>query len=409
LNPKSSYSTNKNQIYKLLYLSISIKKQITNHAIDPDINTLKQFEHCYNQPFVIKASLMPDAHSGYVAPIGSVLVTKSYVVPSWVGYDIGCGMTAAKITKKSLLKKIKEYKEKIYDEVIRQIPMGLGSINHPDSLSPETERKFNSLINKFKKKPHNKEILQFIEKGKARRHLGSLGHGNHFIELSETDNNAWIVIHSGSRGIGHRVATEYMKKSANKKTNYEKTYPLKDDSQLGKEYLNILDFGLQFALLNRLEMIKKVINSLENILDEKIKYTIWVNKNHNHAIKEKNLYIHRKGATPAKKNEKGVIPANMRDGSFLVEGLGSQKFLESSSHGAGRILSRTEARKKISILQFQKSMKGIKGTVSQETLDEAPQAYKNIYEVMEAQKKSVKVLKHLIPIINWKGTRSRRY
>jgi tRNA-splicing ligase RtcB len=175
------------------------------------------------------------------------------------------------------------------------------------------------------------------------------------------------------------------------------------NSQLGKEYLNVLEFGLQYALLNRLEMAYKIVEILEKILGEKLKHKLEVNKNHNHAVYEKGYFIHRKGATPSKKGEKGIIPGNMRDGSFLVEGKGNKKFLESSSHGAGRKISRKEAKRKYSMKDFEKSMEGIKGNISEKVLDEIPMAYKNIFKVMNAQKKSVKVLKHLKPIINWKG------
>ena len=174
-------------------------------------------------------------------------------------------------------------------------------------------------------------------------------------------------------------------------------------SQLGKEYLNILDFGLEYALLNRLEMSYKIIEILEGVLGGKLKTELFVNKNHNHAIFEKGKYIHRKGATPAKKGERGIIPGNIRDGTFLVKGLGNSKFLNSSSHGAGRLLSRQSARQKITMKEFEESMKGIRGTISSRTLDEAPMAYKNISDVMNAQKKSVKIIKHITPLINWKG------
>jgi tRNA-splicing ligase RtcB (3'-phosphate/5'-hydroxy nucleic acid ligase) len=389
------------------------KKEIYNHALDSDEKTLEQFKNCYTESFVVKAALMPDAHMGYVAPIGAVLITKDYVVPSWVGYDIGCGMTAVKLKSKNLLEDIKKNTKKIYAQVNRDIPMGLGQINKPNSISVEGSKQFDSLIEKFKKGAHSKSILQFLESGKAERHIGSLGHGNHFIELAvskdkliKSIDEAWIVIHSGSRGIGHKVATEYMKKSSGKTKDFEETHPLKIDSQLGKEYLNVLEFGLEFALLNRMEMIRKIIKSLEHSLEKNIKWELVVNKNHNHAIKEKwvpGLYVHRKGATPAKKDELGVIPANMRDGSFLVKGKGNKQFLKSSSHGAGRAMSRKEAREKISLEQFKKNMEGIQGTISNATLDEAPSAYKNIYDVMEAQKESVSEIDHLIPLINWKG------
>ena len=378
-----------------------MEKKIFNHSINTEQEALKQFKDCYSQDFVLSAALMPDAHSGYAAPIGSVLITKGYVVPAWVGFDIGCGLIAVRIKGKNILEKLKEKKEEIYNQVNRDVPMGVGEYNK-GNITEKTKKEFESLLKKFESKEHDKNILQFLNTT-ARKHLGTLGGGNHFIEIGFYKKELWLIIHSGSRGIGHRVATKYMIEASGSKTNYEKTFPLDVKSQLGKEYLNILDFGLEYALLNRLEISYKVISAIERVLGEKLKYELWVNKNHNHAIFEKGNYIHRKGATPAKKGEKGIIPGNMRDGTFLVKGLGNKEFLNSSSHGAGRTLSRTSARKEITMEQFKESMKGIRGTISLKTLDEAPMAYKNINEVMEAQKTSVKIIKYIQPIINWKG------
>jgi len=184
--------------------------------------------------------------------------------------------------------------------------------------------------------------------------------------------------------------------------DFEKTFAFNVSSKEGKDYIKILNFCLDYALLNRLEIAYQIHLELEKFYHKKIKFTLWTNKNHNHAIIGKNI-IHRKGATPAEKGERGVIPGNMKDGSFLVEGKGNPEFLMSSSHGAGRKLSRTEARKKINLEEFKKTMKGIHATVNQHTIEEAPQAYKDIFKVMEAQKKSIKIIAHLKPIINWKG------
>ena len=377
-------------------------KKIYNHALNPDEETLRQFKHCTDQEFVTSAALMPDAHSGYVAPIGSVLITKSNIVPAWVGFDIGCGVIAMKIKGKSLVDKVKNNADKIYKEVMKKVPMGLGETHSEKAISNDNLEKLNLLIEKFSKTNPNNEVLNLIQ-GVSKKHLGTLGGGNHFIELSSSKDELWLVIHSGSRGLGHKIATRYMKLASNSKENYEKTIPLPDDSELGKEYLNVLDFCLEFALLNRLEMANKVLEALKSVLKEKLSMQLWVNKNHNHAIYEKGEYIHRKGATPSKKGERGVIPANMRDGAYLVKGLGNPKFLYSSSHGAGRQLSRTKAKETITMQAFKESMSGITGTISERTLDEAPQAYKSINEVMTAQKDSVKIYKHLSPIINWKG------
>jgi tRNA-splicing ligase RtcB (3'-phosphate/5'-hydroxy nucleic acid ligase) len=376
-------------------------KKIFNYSIDTDEQALKQFEDCYQQPFVTAAALMPDAHSGYAAPIGSVLVTKGFIVPAWVGFDIGCGMIALKIKGVSV-KNVRDKSDKIYQAVKRIVPMGMGEFNKPEKITEKTKSDFQKLIKEFESKPHDKRILDFL-KNACLKHLGTLGGGNHFIELGFYKDEVWIIIHSGSRGIGYKVAEKYMKFAANSEKNFEKTYPLDVNSELGKEYLNILDFGLAYALLNRLEMGYKVEMALKEIFGNKISAELWTNKNHNHAILEKGLFIHRKGATPAKKGELGVIPGNMRDGCYLVKGLGKKDFLYSSSHGAGRAISRKKARESITLAQFKDAMKGIKGTVNDDTLDEAPMAYKDINKVMAAQQKSVKVLKHVLPIINWKG------
>jgi tRNA-splicing ligase RtcB (3'-phosphate/5'-hydroxy nucleic acid ligase) len=384
-------------------------KKIYNHALDLDKETEAQFQACSSQPFVTAAALMPDAHRGYAAPIGAVLITQGKIVPAWVGYDIGCGLIAVKISnvnpKDNLVKLVRDKAKDIHIQVNNSVPMGLGRTNDSNnSLSPDTNSQFSKILHEFEAGPHDKSILQYI-KQTAHKHLGTLGSGNHFIELSSfKENELWLVIHSGSRGIGHKVAQKYMIKASGSQKNYEKTFPLDSDSQLGKEYLNILDFGLKYALLNRLEMASRIVSALEKTLKLKLKSSLWTNKTHNHAIPGRgSLYIHRKGATPAKKGERGVIPANMRDGSFLVEGKGNPKFLHSSSHGAGRALSRTQAKQQITMQQFKKQMEGITSSVSQKTLDEAPDAYKDIDSVMSAQKSSVKPLKHLLPIINWKG------
>ncbi len=379
-----------------------MEKKVFDYSLDADEETLRQFKECYSQAFVTSAALMPDSHKGYVAPIGAVLATKGYIVPSWVGFDIGCGMIAVRIKGKGIFDKVKNNVDEIYNKVVKEIPMGVGNTNKEKNITKTTIENFKKLLEKFEKGVYDKNILRLL-KDTSLKHLGSLGGGNHFIELGFYKKEIWLIIHSGSRGIGHKVAKKYMISASKSETDYERTFPLDIKSQLGKEYLNILDFGLEYALLNRLEMSYKVIGILEGILKEKLKTELWVNKNHNHAVLEKGFYIHRKGATPAKKGERGIIPGNMRDGSFLVVGLGNSKFLNSSTHGAGRILSRKEAKEKISMESFKKSMEGIKGTISMKTLNEAPMAYKDINKVMKAQEKSVKIIKHILPIINWKG------
>jgi tRNA-splicing ligase RtcB len=370
-----------------------------------DQATINQFKNCLKEPFVLDGALMPDAHYGYVAPIGSVIITKGVIVPSWVGYDIGCGVIAAKLKGAKLLDTIRKDAKNIHKNVQAFVPMGLGKLNAEQNISKNTSIQFEKLLEKLEKQNIDSELFDWIKR-KAKSNLGTLGHGNHFIEIDTSGKDAWIIIHSGSRNVGHKCATHYMKKAMEingAKENPEKTYGIESNSDLGKEYLAVQEFCLEFALLNRIEILNEIIEVLKDI-GLKVSYELWTNKNHNHAEElNGNKFIHRKGATPSKKNERGVIPGNMRDGTFLVIGKGNKRYLESSSHGAGRMMSKRKTRENVPMSDFKKSMKGITAQVNEKTLDESPFAYKNIFKVMKEQELSVKKYKHLTPIINWKG------
>jgi tRNA-splicing ligase RtcB (3'-phosphate/5'-hydroxy nucleic acid ligase) len=377
-------------------------KLVKNYSITTDPETLKQFKDCYTQDYVTAAALMPDAHRGYAAPIGAVLVTKGYVVPAWVGFDIGCGVLATKLSAPGLSAKIALKTEEIYRSISKAIPLGKGQKNSAGMLTLETKEKFDKVFQEFKKKEYDKQILNLIHTSGLSQ-LGTLGGGNHFIEIGLVEDEVWLTVHSGSRALGHRIATHYMK-AASKGKPIEQTFPLAIDSKEGKEYLNVQEFCLDYALMNREEMASRVVSILEKILKIKIKSDLWVNNHHNHVLQQGNLFIHRKGATPATKGERGVIPANMRDGVLLVEGKGNKSFLESSSHGAGRSMSRSQAKRQFTLADLALAMEGIKSSVTESVLDEIPMAYKDIHAVMAAQKDSVKVIKHIHPMINWKGS-----
>lgn len=366
----------------------------------------QQFDSCCAQDFVVEAALMPDAHSGYVAPIGSVIKTRGAIVPAWVGYDIGCGMIAVQISDDEFIKDlIKEKSKELFNEINCTIPMGAGRYN----LECDKVYYLNDLIavsEILRTKTKNNELFNTVNK-LSPKNLGTLGSGNHFIEILEYEDETWLVIHSGSRGVGHYIGTYFMKAASGLDKGFEETYAIIDSFiPLKMEYIAYHDYCLEFSLLNRLSMAKKVEKAILKICN--IQYdtedALWCNKNHNHCIEiEPNVYLHRKGATSSDLDELGVIPANMRDGCFLVRGLGNTDFLNSSSHGAGRKLSRGEANRTITLKTFQQQMNGIVAPVNKGTLDESPGAYKDIFEVMELQKGSVEVIKHLRPIINWKG------
>lgn len=376
------------------------------HAKNLEEGALKQFDECTAMDFVVDSALMPDAHQGYVAPIGAVLKTKGAVVPAWVGYDIGCGMIAIHLSsEKSFQDSIKEKAKELFNQVNRDIPMGAGRHNQKCSqIGQYANGKILDAFLGLKKQVPDDELFSHVD-SITMKNLGTLGAGNHFIEILEHENETWLVIHSGSRGVGHYIGTYFMKKVSGKEKGFEDTYAITD--KVTKDlYMAYQEFCLEFALLNRMDMAQRVSDAIASIMGIEIDVhkKLWTNKNHNHCVPDGDgNYIHRKGATTSHVGERGVIPANMRDGCFLVVGKGNGDFINSSSHGAGRAMSRTRAKQEIKMETFQEQMKGIVAPVKEKVIDESPDAYKNIFEVMELQKDSVDIVKHLKPIINWKG------
>lgn len=353
---------------------------------------LEQFYSALEQPCVIQAALMPDAHAGYALPIGAVVATKDMIFPSWVGYDIGCGMCA--IRSSFSKKDIEENKKKIFDQIYRDVPTGFSHNQKPEDWS------YTFNVSSFVQE-------ELINKQAPNKQIGTLGGGNHFIEIGyDEDDIVWIIIHSGSRNVGHKIATHYMKIASGDGKAREGHYGLDADSEEGRNYIDDLDFGLMFALDNRRTMLDRIEKAIQHVgLKGSLEWNSLINRNHNHAEYKDGLWIHRKGATHAEKGMLGVIPGNMRDGSFIVEGKGNPDSLCSSSHGAGRVLSRKAAKEQLKLEDFTSTMQSnsIQAKVDSSTLDESPFAYKNIFDVMNMQKDLVHVLRHIKPMINIKG------
>lgn len=376
-----------------------MKKKSKIYADHVEAEVMEQFNSAMEEPSVIKGALMPDAHIGYSLPIGGVLATKNFVYPSWVGYDIGCGVCALKTSFDK--KEITTLATEIEKEIYRTIAVGLGR--------DYRDQKYDW---NYKHISRTKVVSDLLEKGVLKQ-LGTLGSGNHFIEIDyDPDSNIWIVVHSGSRGFGHSVASHYMALAAPGNKPREGHYGFKADSKDGRNYIKDMNFVLNFAFENRKNMLSELINIIERITGKKdtvarnkIKSGEFINSKHNHAELKNNLWIHRKGATQAEKGVMVVIPGNMKDGSFIAEGKGSPEGLYSSAHGAGRAYSRKKSKRELSLDEFKKSMKGITARVTKKTIDESPMAYKDIFEVMEMQKDLIEINMQLKPIINIKGTR----
>ena len=361
--------------------------RIYGNAIDP--KALAQFHDAMEQDFVVQGALMPDAHVGYSLPIGGVVATDGVVVPAWVGYDIGCGMCALPTTFAA--DAVGGQAESIFAELYQRIPTGFSMHTRP----VETQ------LDRAQLAPLGRKA--FDARGQFQA-LGTLGGGNHFIEIGADERGqVWIIIHSGSRGIGHGVATEYMRLASGDGKVREGHYGLSVNSDGGQAYINDMDWCLAYALENRTRMMQVAVATVADHCQGVASWDALINRNHNHAEDSHGMWVHRKGATHAEAGMMGVIPGNMRDGSCVVRGLGNPQSLWSSSHGAGRVLGRRQAHKQLKLRDFRLAMEGITARVTKGTLDESPMAYKDIHQVMEWQADLVEVVHHVRPILNMKA------
>ena len=339
-------------------------------------------------------AVMPDVHAGYDLCIGGVALMRGVISPSFVGYDIGCGMCHVN-TGLSLhdlgLTRPKD-REKLFGRLREVIPAGLGGKGGTAS-----DFVFRSASGD---KQLDKKVEPFVY-----AQLATLGSGNHFLEVGENSRGEiGVTIHSGSRRVGYDIASWYMRKG--------RLLPLSGD--MGRAYLADMLWAQDFALENRRLMLRAALlamrlseSGVRKLLapDSPGVTSPMVNENHNHAVpQDGDLILHRKGATPADKGRLGVIPANQRDGVWVTRGLGNEKFLCSASHGAGRRLSRKAAAKKGTVAELKKLMHGVVCRTDKDVLDEAPWAYKRIDEVLAAQDGIlVDVIDHFKPLIVLKG------
>jgi len=368
-------------------------KPIKIYAENADPKALHQFYTAMEQDAAVQGAVMPDVHAGYSLPIGGVVATEGVIFPSWVGYDIGCGMCAQGFSFGRGA--VEAYRQEIFEKIYEAVPIGLGKYH-------EGRKKLTWKNGPRPMPEHTEAVKEILAKKNGESQLGTLGSGNHFIEIGyDEDDMIWVIVHSGSRGVGHATATHYMKLAGGGKAR-EGHFGLRVDSTEGHAYQIDLNFCLEFALENRRQMLTTIYTVMKSFCDGE-PTTELINRNHNHAESKDGRWIHRKGATHAEEGMAGVIPGNMRDGSFIVEGKGNPESLCSSSHGAGRVKSRSQAKKTIDFTTFKEEMEGITAKVEPSVIDESPGAYKDIFEVMRLQSGLVDVKHHVRPIINVKA------
>ena len=364
---------------------------------DIEAGALQQATNLANLPFAFKhIAVMSDAHSGFGMPIGGVLATNQVIIPNAVGVDIGCGMCALQTNLRNIHR---ETINEILGKTRELIPVGF---EHNKELSDWPG---------FNEAPDIPIVQQELKS--ARYQIGTLGGGNHFIELQQgSDGFVWLMIHSGSRNIGYRVANEYHRIAARLCEKWHSKLPDKElsflpiDTREGKEYYEAMKFCLRFAEANRSLMMKKFFGVVAQVTGAVATDELGIH--HNYAAFEyhygTNVLVHRKGATKAYAGERGIIPGSMGTSSYIVEGLGNPESFMSCSHGAGRRMSRSQAKKVLNLEEEQRKMIGIvHGLRTVNELDEAPGSYKDIDVVMKNQEDLVKILTKLTPLAGIKG------
>jgi tRNA-splicing ligase RtcB len=393
----------------------------------PEVSSIEEscLEQAYNLsqlPFIHKwVSLMPDTHTGMGMPIGGVIAAEGVIIPNAVGVDIGCGMAFVGTNLKvSDIKDISTPNgsliQGIVGDILRNIPVGWS--HHKSLQASNTLDKAKAELDKYEQ---DKELLSEIEAGYYQ--IGTLGGGNHFIELQEDeDGYLGIMIHSGSRHFGKQVCDYFnnIAKELNQKwhsrvpSEYRLAF-LPVDTQEGMNYINWMNLSLDFAQENRAKMIltaKAILEKwIEKHTDLNIEYTNEINCHHNYASIEnhydKNVWVHRKGATRARKGEIAVIPGAMGSYSYIVEGKGNAESFCSSSHGAGRRYSRTAAMKNYTTEEVMRDLKE-QGVIlgknnKKDVAEESRFAYKDIGEVMANQADLITPIKRLKTIGVVKG------
>ena len=374
---------------------------------DIEDGAMAQARNLANLPFVFKhVAVMPDAHFGYGMPIGGVMATDGVIIPNAVGVDIGCGMCAMQTS----LTDISTDKLKLIMAGIRKsIPLGFKHHQHRQDPA------------RMPKAPleHRLSDLKIVsrEYNNAMTQIGTLGGGNHFIEIQKgSDGHIWIMVHSGSRNLGYKVANYYNKLAIDLNSRWGSSIPknwqlafLPLSSEAGMQYQAEMQYCVEFALANRQLMMERIQDVFMAVMSP-VTFSSFINIAHNYAAMEthfrKDVIVHRKGATSAREGELGIIPGSQGAPSYIVRGKGNAESFSSCSHGAGRKMGRKEAQRRLDLEAETKKLddQGIIHSIrSRRDLDEASGAYKNIDKVVDEQLDLVDVVVSLKPLAVVKG------
>ncbi|MFM1815209.1 MAG: hypothetical protein RLZ98_1904 [Pseudomonadota bacterium] len=390
--------------------------KLWNRGVAIEDAALKQLENIARLPIIHgHVAAMPDCHLGKGATVGSVIPTKGAIIPAAVGVDIGCGMMAWQTSANA--RDLPNSLAKLRDDIERAVPHGFVSTQGrakkggwevvPDSVTSrwgDLEAGYRRIVEKHPKISHKSPAHQ----------LGSLGTGNHFIEICLDEADAvWVMLHSGSRGPGNLIGQYFIELAKRDMERHISNLPDKDLAYLTEgtdhfdDYVEAVLWAQEYAAENRLAMMDAVLRTLRRHIGKFKLGAVAVNCHHNYAARETHfgaeVWVTRKGAVRAGAGELGIIPGSMGTGSFIVRGKGNAASLCSCSHGAGRAMSRGEAKRSITLADHRAATEGIECRKDSGVLDESPAAYKDISAVIAAQSDLVDVVHRLRQVVNVKG------
>ena len=418
-----------------------IKKELTQGKFpikiwtnDIEQSAEKQLHNISQMPFIHKhVAVMPDVHWGMGATIGSVIPTKGAIIPAAVGVDLGCGMMAVEtnLTANDLPDSLKDIRHKLE----ARIPHGRTISGNGRSYDPKNDRglwnntplsnivdlqnpqkgsnysmelRLKAIVEKQEYKPLTNQYKRYHNQ------LGTLGTGNHFVEIClDKEDNVWVMLHSGSRGIGNTIGSYFIEKAKQDMRKWFINLPDKDLAYFVEgtdnfnDYVEAVQWAQEFAALNRESMMSAALIGLKEFFPQLLRKREAINCHHNYISREnhfnKNVWITRKGAIRARKDDLGIIPGSMGARSFIVKGLGNNESFCSCSHGAGRTMSRASAKKAFTIEDLKNQTAGVECRKDKDVIDEIPGAYKDIEQVMDNQDDLVEVVAELKQILCIKG------
>lgn len=404
-----------NKTFQLLEVANGKPIKLWTQGVPVEEDAKQQLMNTAKMPFIFKhLAVMPDVHLGKGSTIGSVIPTKGAIIPAAVGVDIGCGMIAARtsLVASDLPDNLHGLRTAIEKAVPHGKTFGRRDQGAWEDVPEHADAAWRTLAGRFKviTDKHSK-----LEKTNNRKHLGTLGTGNHFIEVClDEANRVWFMLHSGSRGVGNAIGNLFIELAQADMRQHIANLPDRDlayfeeGSQHFDDYVEAVGWAQDFARQNRELMMRAVIAAARQVIRKPFEASLEaVNCHHNYVQKERHfgeeVLVTRKGAVSAQKGELGIIPGSMGAKSFIVRGLGNQEAFCSCSHGAGRTMSRTKAKKLFSVEDQVRATAHVECRKDKDVIDEIPMAYKDIDAVMDAQRELVEVLHTLRQVVCVKG------